>query len=233
MDRNRGAAPATTTSETVMKRMKRAFVLAALSMALTAAPALAKTGKFFLVAKGGKGPTAWRLYRGSRIRHASDLRWLKSKGVTRVVALENWNHKSLMRAAKRLHMEYLPRFMSTGRPHELGRRRFGENVTDDLVVPGKNTYVYCTYGVHRTGGVVGRFRAEHGWGCDQILAEANHYGFHKNKYRKYHFLIDWIMRRCRQNGKAAQTNGASRSSRTGTTGSTNHAPAAPATPSGK
>ena len=104
-------------------------------------------------------------------------------------------------------MEYLPRFMSRGAPRDMGRKLFGENVTDDLVKPGTGTYVYCTHGVHRTGGVVARFRAEQGWSCKRILAEASHYGFTKVYYRKYHWLLDWVRRRCKANKDQAAQSG--------------------------
>jgi hypothetical protein len=163
------------------------------------ARSFARPDKFVLVDKGGRGKKSWKLYRGNRIKNVKDLRWLKKKGITRVVALENWNHKSLMRAAKRMGIEYLPRFMSRGRPGELGRKRFGENVTDDLIKPGENTYVYCTYGVHRTGGTVGRYRAEQGWGCKRILAEMHKHGFRNRDYKKYGQLVRWVKKRCRKN----------------------------------
>ena len=180
-------------------------LLTLVAVAAWAAPVQARPSKFKLVDKGGKGEKAWKVYRGNRIKNAKDLRWLKKKGVTRVIALENWNHKSLIRAAKKMGVEYVPAFMARGRPGELGRKRLGKNVSDDLAKPGHVTYVYCTYGVHRTGGVIGRFRAERGWSCDAILREARKYGFRKTHYKKYNRLLDWVRKGCRGNtgkGKA-------------------------------
>ncbi len=192
-----------------------AWILAVILVWMAPSAAQARPSKFFLVAKGGRGAKAWTLYRGNRLRNAADLRWLKKHGITRIVALENFNHKSLMRAAKRLGMEYLPRFMSRGAPRDMGRKLFGPDVTDDLVKPGTGTYVYCTHGVHRTGGVVARFRAEQGWQCKPILKEAAHFGFTRIYYRKYHWLLDWVMKRCRANEKAAKA-----STSNGSTGTT-------------
>jgi hypothetical protein len=170
------------------------------SLALLCGPAAtqARPSKFELVDQGGRGSKAWKLYRGNRIKNIKDLRWLKKKGITRVVALENWNHRSLMRAAKRMGIEYLPRFMARGTPGELGRKKFGKNVSDDLIKPGHSTYVYCTYGVHRTGGTIGRYRAEQGWTCEKIFKEAYRHGFRKSHYKKYRALLRWIRKSCKK-----------------------------------
>lgn len=174
------------------------LVLAAVLLSATST-VYGRSSKFTLVAEGGKGEKAWKLYRGNRIKDVKDLKWLKKQGVTRVVALENWNHKMLMKAAKKIGIEYMPRFMARGNPGEMGRKRFGENVSDDIAKPGHVTYVYCTYGVHRTGGTIGRFRAEQGWGCDAIMKEARKFGFRKSHYKKYSQLLDWVRKRCKKN----------------------------------
>lgn len=167
-----------------------------------ASSARARPSKFTLVDSGGKGANAWKVYRGNRVRNADDLKWLKEQGVTRVIALENWNHKSLMKSAQAMGIEYVPRFMARGDRREPGRKRFGEKVTRDLVKPGHVTFVYCTYGVHRTGGIIGRFRAERGWSCDTIMKEARKYGFRESHYKKYRELLDWVRERCKQNDSA-------------------------------
>lgn len=179
-----------------------AAAVVAACCAFLAGPLHAKPTKFSLVAKGGKGKKAWKIYRGDRIKNYRDLLWLKRRGVTRVVALENFRHREVARNAKRLGLVYLPRWMAFGGPREKGRRHFGNKVTAHLVKPGHVTYLYCTFGVHRTGGTVARFRAEQGWTCDRTLKEAKRHGFRKNKYAKYHHLIKWVMSRCRANKPA-------------------------------
>ncbi len=187
-----------------MKFITRKSTLITILAALLffASSARARPSKFTLVDEGGKGADAWKVYRGNRIRNADDLKWLKEQGVTRVVALENWNHKTLMKAAKKMGIEYVPRFMARGDRNEPGRKRFGEKVTRDLMKPGHVTFVYCTYGVHRTGGIIGRFRAERGWSCDAIMKEAHKYGFRESHYKKYRQLLEWVHEACKRNSSS-------------------------------
>lgn len=200
--------PATTLAVPAVIALAAALAVPASVPVALAAPPNARAGqgtnrdkppKFFFVAKGGTGKNAWKLYRGNRIKDHRDLLWLKRRGVTRVVALENFRHKSLARHARKLGMVYVPRWMSRGGPNEKGRQLFGDSVTAHLAKPGHVTYVYCTFGVHRTGGIVGRFRAEQGWPCDRIMEEARRHGFRKNKYAKYRHLLKWVTDRCRVN----------------------------------
>jgi len=126
-----------------------------------------------------------QLYRGGLLEHPAQVRALRDQcGVKRIVSLHD--NPEVPRICKFLGIEHVPAFMEQCAPEELGRKVFGNSVSDFLLQ--KPTYIHCYYGQDRTGGVIARLRTEMGWPCKLAYLEAKSLGF-KDIFADF---IDWF-----------------------------------------
>lgn len=104
-----------------------------------------------------------------------DITWLKDKGITKIVSLDENAGKKIDRATKLLSIKHIMLPIDIGNRSSL-IRFLHYNIIK--LLDGEKTYVHCQWGRDRTGLAIAMYRCEHdGWSCGKALKEAKKYGF--------------------------------------------------------
>lgn len=115
------------------------------------------------------------LYAGAAPK-INDVRWLKNKGITKIVSLDYDAGRKIDRVAKLLGIQHIMLPIDIGKKSSL--IIFLHNDITKLFDNNDITYVHCKWGRDRTGLAIALYRCKcENWSCGKAFKEAKKYGF--------------------------------------------------------